>query len=340
MTTKLTLKSVAKTLGVSTATISNAFNRPDQLSVALREKILGACHELGYLGPNKAAQSLRTGSSGIVAVILSDSLEYMVSDPVASQFLQGVSRELERHHLHLLLFSGQATNLDAISDFVDGFICYGAPRNTGLIEQLRLSKKRVLTVDFDLPGRPSVNIDNEQAAFDSAIAVLQQHDTVAVLGLRLIDAASSQPVGDKPMWDNQSSIAHRRLDGYQKAMQQRGLTLAADYLWHIPESNQNYAREAAKAVLAMTPRPTVLLCMSDLIGLSAMREALQLGLRIPQDIRVVGFDGIAETLRYHPTLTSVWQFSDAKGEAAVRAFLSADDSSQLLPYQLRLGESS
>jgi DNA-binding LacI/PurR family transcriptional regulator len=47
MTTKLTLKSVAKTLGVSTATISNAFNRPDQLSVALREKILGACHELG-----------------------------------------------------------------------------------------------------------------------------------------------------------------------------------------------------------------------------------------------------------------------------------------------------
>ena len=100
---KLTLKSVAKTLGVSTATISNAFNRPDQLSVALRQKILQACHELGYFGPNKAAQSLRKGSSGIVAVILSDSLEYMVSDPVASQFLQGVSRELERHRdrLHL-----------------------------------------------------------------------------------------------------------------------------------------------------------------------------------------------------------------------------------------------
>ncbi len=337
---KLTLKSVAKTLGVSTATISNAFNRPDQLSVALRQKILQACHELGYFGPNKAAQSLRKGSSGIVAVILSDSLEYMVSDPVASQFLQGVSRELERHQLHLLLFSGQATNLEAISDFVDGFICYGAPRNTGLVEQLRLSKKRVLTVDFDLAGRPSVNIDNEQAAFDSAMAVLRPKDTVAVLGLRLIDGASSQPVGDKPMWDNQSSIAHRRLDGYQRAMQQRGLTLAADYLWHIPESNQTYAREAAKAVLAMTPRPTVLLCMSDLIGLSAMREALQLGLRIPQDIRVVGFDGIEETLRYHPTLTSVWQFSDQKGEAAVRAFLNPDDTTLQLPYELRLGESS
>lgn len=337
---KLTLKSVAKTLGVSTATISNAFNRPDQLSVALREKILSACAELGYFGPNKAAQSLRTGSSGIVAVILSDSLEYMVSDPVASQFLQGVTRELERHKLHLLLFSGSSGNLDAISDFVDGFICYGAPRNLALINQLAQSPKRVLTVDFDLPGRPSVNIDNEQAAYQSAKAIINKDDTVAVLGLRLIDASDTRPVLDAPLWDNQSSIAHRRLDGYLRAMAECDLVLRSDYLWHIPESNQQYAQYAARAVLALNPRPTVLLCMSDLIALSAMREALQLGIAIPDQLKVVGFDGIDETLRYHPTLTSIWQFSDVKGEAAVRAFLSADNSPQLLPYQLKLGESS
>lgn len=337
---KLTLKSVAKTLGVSTATISNAFNRPDQLSVALRQKILSACAELGYFGPNKAAQSLRTGSSGIVAVILSDSLEYMVSDPVASQFLQGVARELELHKLHLLLFSGSSANLDAISDFVDGFICYGAPRNLGLIAQLQRCPKRVLTVDFDLPGRPSVNIDNEQAAYQSAKAVLSRTDTVAILGLRLIDAPDSRPVLDAPLWDNQSSIAHRRLDGYLRAMHECKLSLQPDYLWHLPESNQLYAQQAAQAVLSLTPRPTVLLCMSDLIALSAMREALQLGIAIPQQLKVVGFDGIEETLRYHPTLSSVWQFSDAKGEAAVRAFLSLDDTPQLLPYEIRLGESS
>jgi DNA-binding LacI/PurR family transcriptional regulator len=337
---KLTLKSVAKTLGVSTATISNAFNRPDQLSVALREKILSACAELGYFGPNKAAQSLRTGSSGIVAVILSDSLEYMVSDPVASQFLQGVSRELELHKLHLLLFSGSSANLDAISDFVDGFICYGAPRNLGLIKQLTQSPKRVLTVDFDLPGRPSVNIDNEQAAYQSAKAVINKDDTVAVLGLRLIDATDTRPVLDAPLWDNQSSIAHRRLDGYLRAMGECDLRLRPDYLWHIPESNQQFAQYAARAVLALNPRPTVLLCMSDLIALSAMREALQLGIAIPKQLKVVGFDGIDETLRYHPTLSSVWQFSDVKGVTAVRAFLSADNSPQLLPYQLKLGESS
>ena len=337
---KLTLKSVAKALGVSTATISNAFNRPDQLSVALREKILSACADLGYFGPNKAAQSLRTGSSGIVAVILSDSLEYMVSDPVASQFLQGVSRELERHGLHLLLFSGSSANLEAISDFVDGFICYGAPRNVQLITQLAQSAKRVLTVDFDLPGRPSVNKDNEQAAYQSAHAVITPDDTVAVLGLRLIDATQTRPVLDAPLWDNQSSIAHRRLDGYLRAMAECGLALRPDYLWHIPESNQLNAQHAARTVLALNPRPTVLLCMSDLIALSAMREALQLGIAIPQQLKVVGFDGIDETQRYHPTLSTVCQFSDAKGEAAVKAFLSSDDSPRLLPYELKPGESS
>jgi DNA-binding LacI/PurR family transcriptional regulator len=80
--------------------------------------------------------------------------------------------------------------------------------------------------------------------------------------------------------------------------------------------------------------------MSDLIALSAMREALQQGIAIPEQLRVIGFDGIDETLRYHPTLSSVWQFSDAKGQAAVQAFLSGADSPQLLPYELRLGESS
>ncbi|HAI72739.1 MAG TPA: LacI family transcriptional regulator, partial [Alteromonas australica] len=81
---KLTLKDVALQLGVSTATISNAFNRPDQLSAARREAILAECEKIGYTGPNKAAQILRKGRSNIVALILADSIAYTVSDPVAS----------------------------------------------------------------------------------------------------------------------------------------------------------------------------------------------------------------------------------------------------------------
>ncbi len=79
---KLNLKTVASYLGVSVATVSNAYNRPDQLSLNYAERILQQCTELGYDSPNAAARSLRTGRSGIVAILLSDTLEYSVSDPV------------------------------------------------------------------------------------------------------------------------------------------------------------------------------------------------------------------------------------------------------------------
>ncbi|HAT40792.1 MAG TPA: LacI family transcriptional regulator [Rheinheimera sp.] len=334
-----TLKTIAQKLGVSTATISNAFSRPDQLSATLREKILAACAEVGYMGPNKAAQSLRKGSSGIIAVVLSDSLEYMVSDPVASQFLKGVATELERNKLNLLLFSGSAASLDSIADFVDGFICYGAPRNLALVEELKRARKRVLTVDFDLPERPSVNIDNEQAAYEVARRVLTPVSRATVLGLRLIDSDTSGPVGDTPMWDNESSIAHRRLDGYLRAAAEAGVSLSNQQIWHIPVSSQYFAEAAALSALQQQPRPDVLLCMSDLIALSAIRVALAQGLRIPQDVKIVGFDGIEEGVRYNPSLTSVWQFSDAKGRAAVQAFLADSDQKQWLPYEIRQGES-
>jgi DNA-binding LacI/PurR family transcriptional regulator len=156
----------------------------------------------------------------------------------------------------------------------------------------------------------------------------------------LIDADETRPVGDTPLWDNQSSVAHRRLDGYLRALAEVGQSLAPERIWHIPESNQQQAALAARAALALTPRPDTLLCMSDLIALSAMREVLQLGLRIPEDVQVVGFDGIEEGQRYHPTLSTVWQHSDQKGIAAVEAFVRGEEGRILLPYEVRAGESS
>ena len=76
MNKKLNLSQVAKHLGVSIATVSNAFNRPDQLSSKLRTRILEESTKLGYHGPNLAARSLRMGASGVIGVMISDSLSY------------------------------------------------------------------------------------------------------------------------------------------------------------------------------------------------------------------------------------------------------------------------
>lgn len=334
-----TLKSVAKELGVSNATVSNAFNRPDQLSKTRREHILASCEKLGYSGPNKAAQSLRKGHFNIVALVLPDSIEYMITDPVASSFVKGVSSVLEKNNINILLFSGITDNLNAVSDFVDGFICYGRPRNSKLIDQLRITVKKVVTVDFDIARSASVGIDNTQAAYEIAkLAINSKNDSVAVLGLRLLDSNLTCRVYGKPETDIQCSIAHQRLNGYIKALKELGVNLRDDRVWNIPENKHESALIAVREALTSTPRPDVLLCMSDVIALSAIKEIKTMGLKIPEDICLVGFDGIEESFRSAPPITTVHQNSEQKGIKAAELFVTGTPGSITIPFEIELGD--
>ncbi|MGI2001667.1 LacI family DNA-binding transcriptional regulator [Shewanella frigidimarina] len=335
-----TLKSIAKELGVSNATVSNAFNRPDQLSEKRRIDILAACNELGYFGPNKAAQSLRRGKFDTVALVLSDSIEYMVSDPVASKFMKGVAAVFEQHKINLLLFSGSSDNVNNVNDFVDGFICYGRPRNRLLAEQLKKIRKKVVTVDFNIHRSASVSIDNKAGAYEVAkLAIQSEQDQVAILGLRLLDTHLTCRVYDIHSMEIDTSVAHQRLQGYLDAIGDTGVKLGDDRIWNIPESNADFAAIAAKEALNCVPRPNVFLCMSDLIALSLMREAIQQGLRIPEDIRVVGFDGIDEGSRAIPPLTTVFQHSEQKGRKAAEMFIADAHHAEVLGYELSRGGS-
>lgn len=335
-----TLKSIAQELGVSNATVSNAFNRPDQLSEKKRIEILEACARLGYYGPNKAAQSLRKGKSNIVALVLPDSLEYMISDPVASEFMTGVSSILEKQQINILLFSGSSQSINSVVDFVDGFICYGQPRQRQLIDELKLCRKKVVTVDFNIERKAAVSVDNKKAAYESAKAALNTDEQVAIMGLRLLDTRLTCRVYDQPDIDISSSVAHIRLKGYLEAIKENGAQLLPDRTWNIPESNSHYAQIAAREALSSIPRPKVMLCMSDLIALTVIREAQHQGIKIPEELKVVGFDGIEEGQRNSPQLTTVHQNSEQKGKLAAEMFLSDSHHGTQIDYQLIKGASS
>ena len=338
---KLAIKEVARRIGVSTATISNAFNRPDQLSEKRRKSILSACEEMGYFGPNKAARSLRQGKSNIIALILPDELDYMVSDPVASQFIEGVAKALKKTEKHLLLFSGNNENVNEIIDFVDGFICYGSPRSQSLLEQLPNIKKKIVTVDFDIADTPSINIDNEEAAYQSAcLAIGDSTVFPVILGLRLVESEQTSTIEGKPLIGSGFSIAHRRLDGYRRALAQHQIAVDESHIWHIPENTHKHAVVAAHQALSLKPVPTVVLCMSDIIALAVLEVARQMGLRVPEDLRVVGFDGIEQGQQYHPTLTTVQQFSVEKGIQAAELFINDSKKTQQLGFKILSGETA
>src|SRR4029453_15212823 len=100
---RMTVKTLAAVLGVSPATVSNAYNRPDQLSPQLRQRILATAEDLGYPGPDAAGRTLRIGRADAVGVLLSEQLSYAFSDPFAIEFLTGLSEVVEEHGISIVL---------------------------------------------------------------------------------------------------------------------------------------------------------------------------------------------------------------------------------------------
>jgi DNA-binding LacI/PurR family transcriptional regulator len=342
---KLTIKDVARLLDVSTATVSNAFNRPDQLSEQLRQRILGECRRMGYAGPSAAARNLRTGRSGIVGVVLAESLRYSFVDPVASQFLAGVSEVLDQRHCNMLLFS--VLEMDASSkhrlqeSMVDGYLVYGFSGKGRTYQRLLAQPKRVVAVDLKLGDYTSVNVDNYSGARRSAEhALAHAPEHIAILGLKLLATDRVCRVRDNELYDEGSSVAVSRLNGYLDAIRASGRELSAERIWNVPENSHSLAYQAAREALLSAPRPTLLLCASDAIAIAALRAALQLGIRVPEMLHIVGFDGIPEASILHPTLTTVSQQSAEKGRLAARILLGEiEDRDVLLPTELVIGES-
>ncbi len=340
----LNLKEVSRLLGVSTATVSNAFNRPDQLSEALRQRILKESAELGYHGPNLAARSLRKGKSDVVAVVLADTLSYSFSDPVASQFLQGVSEVLSQKKKQLLLLSSRLASKEQSSaeSLPDGFIFYGAPTGDAF-ERISRSGKPMIAVDFEQGKVPSLNINNQAAAKDVALHVIRQpEDRVAVVSLRLIasDRVCRLEKADLQT-ESKEVIAYNRLQGYIQACQQKGVELPPHMIWHTPMNTPEMAEKAAYEALTITPRPNVVLCMSDVLALGVLRVAQSLNIKVPQELRIVGFDDIPEANRSNPSLTTVCQQSIEKGRIAARCLFDSDNQqAQLMETRLVVRNSS
>ncbi|WP_342807668.1 LacI family DNA-binding transcriptional regulator [Alteromonas sp. M12] len=320
---KLNLKQVAEALGVSTATVSNAFNRPDQLSAKLRERILLEAADLGYHGPNLAARTLRRGESDVIGVMLLDSLKYSLSDPVANQLLQGIAEVLVERNKHMLLLSSHADadQQRGAESLPDGFILYGAidPRS---FEFILKTGKPVVVVDSEYKETASVNIDNQNGAFTIAeYAIRDENERVAILGLRLIDTDRVCRLTEADLNEDSQEVSHARLAGYRKAAEKINCHIAAASMWHIPINDAELAEIAAREALTMNPRPTVLLCMSDIIALAAIRVARELNIKVPDELSITGFDDIPESARSEPALTTVCQQSIEKGRVAATLLL-------------------
>jgi DNA-binding LacI/PurR family transcriptional regulator len=313
---RLTLVTLARDLGVSAATVSNAYNRPDQLSPALRERILARAAELGFAGPDPMARGLRRGRVGAVGVLVDEGLSYAFSDPTAVLLLDVLARALEGDGLGLLLHAAHAGagrpdgDMARIRDAaVDAWVVQSLPEGSPAVEAARSRSRPMVVLDQPaVPGAPLVGIDDVAGA-SAAVAHLTGlgHRRIAVLTMPLrADGRSGVADGAR-----QAAVAYpvmrRRLAGAAAAVVAAGLEWARVPVLECTANTPSSAAEVLGPVLAGPAAPTAVVALSDQLALGALRAAATAGLPVPGALSVVGFDDSPAAAGAEPPLTTVAQ---------------------------------
>ncbi|MFC5993749.1 LacI family DNA-binding transcriptional regulator [Pseudonocardia hispaniensis] len=343
-----TLASLAAELGVSRTTVSNAYNRPDQLSAPLRARVLEAARRLGYPGPDPVARSLRTRRAGAVGLLLTEALSYAFRDPVATGFLEGLALACEQAGQGLLLVpvSPEHADVTAVHQAgVDGFVVYSVREDDPHF--LAVLQRPVPTVVCDQPigveGVDRVGVDDRAAMLGMARHLTGLgHRRFGVLCMRLTAHRHDGPADEARQAQTSYPVQRTRLAGLRDGFAEVGVTWAEVPVHERFEHTIDAGAAAAAELLAAHPDITALVCTSDILALGALRYAVQHGLGVPEELTITGFDGVPEAER--AGLTTVRQPVRDKGQVAGELLLERGDRSKprqvILPTELVVGTTS
>jgi DNA-binding LacI/PurR family transcriptional regulator len=313
---------LAAELKVSRTTVSNAFNRPDQLSPELRERVLATAKRLGYV-PDPVARSLRTRKAGAVGLVMTEALTYSFSDPAARDFVAGVAQSCEELGQGLLLVAvGPSRTLEegtaaVLGAGVDGFVLYSVGDDDPYLSVVLQRRLPVVVVDQpkNLPGVSRVGIDDRAAMRELADYVLGLgHREIGLLTMRLGRDRRQDLVDADRLESPTFDVQRERILGVWDAMKAAGvdpdsLTVVESYE-HLSTSGG----DAAKVAMEANPRITALMCTADNLALSAMDYLRAHGIYVPGQISLTGFDGVPDAVSRG--LTTVAQPSLQKGRRA------------------------
>jgi LacI family transcriptional regulator len=299
---KATLRDVARQAGVASSTISRYLNGSLELPSPTRNRVQAAIAELNYR-PNALARSLQAGRSHILGLILPD-----LSNPfftsvadaaAAAAYREGYSILLcatgndpdrETHYVNLLV-AGQ----------LDGLIYLGAHRRNSALEKMRRTELPIIIVDEEIEGVTGgrLFVDNRRGGYLATEHLLHLgHRNIAFIG------------GEA---DLLTTVERRR--GYEDALIERGLAPQPDRMV-LGEYTTEFGARAAQLLLTGVA-PTGIFAASDVVAIGVLQAARQLGLTIPEDLSLVGFDDIPMAEMLAPPLTTIWQPAEDLGKTAV-----------------------
>jgi DNA-binding LacI/PurR family transcriptional regulator len=305
---------VARVAGVSKAAVSFAFNNPARLNAETAERIRQVALDLGYR-PHPVARMLSAGSTATIGILSPQALAQVFANPFFPLFAEGVATVTEDRGFGVLFISPLHGSLERALDraTVDGIIVIGLDERHPEMGSVRKAALPVVLVDAAAwPEHSTIEVDDTAGALAAARHLLE-------LGHRDLVVLTMEPSEKQ---DDAGSVMGRRMRGYRMALEEYNIDLAPGQVIAGPATF-----EGGEAALLRAwedgLRPTGVLAMSDAAAAGVLQAARHLGMRVPDDLSVVGFDDLPLTRFTDPPLTTVHQPVRRKGEEAARMLLAA-----------------
>lgn len=325
---RVTIHDIAKLVGVSPSTVSRALSGKGRISPAMRERIRKVAEELGYQ-PNMLARGLATRSTCAVGVVIHERHLPLDERSFYGVILEAIEAEVSKHGYHVVFSTlrNHALPRCVRERRVDGLIFLGTDIKEDLVRPIS-TELPVVLVDHCIPGLTSVVGDNVGGGRLATEHLLSHgHRNIAFVAETLEDPSF-----------------RARFDGYRQALEEHGLKVRKELIVEGGRRSDS-DRIAMEKLLRKKKLPTAIFAANDFMAVGAIRALTKAGLRVPDDVAVVGFDDGALATLVHPPLTSVHVPRVEMGKSAAFCLLELLSSPKkvsqviVLPTPLTIRES-
>ena len=323
MKKKTTILDIASKLGITPSAVSKAFNNHPRISSETKKAVIEMGESLGYK-PNYMATGLRKGKSGLVGMLV-PGIHYSFF----ATAIKGAEEILSQHGYNVLIAQSK-DSYEVEKKQLEGFL---RAQVEGIISSVAMNSKtyehyRVIAEDtplvlfdrtYDDENISTVTIDD----FGGAVKAV---DHLVEMGYKKIAHIAGY---------NHVLPFKKRIEGYKSALAKHGLTFRKDFIFQCAPNNDE-GTQVANKLLDMENPPDAIFASSDYLAYGAIKAIMDRGLKIPEDIGVVGFSNEEFSSRVSPSITTIDQFSEVMGSTAARSLivqLSSDNQKEAVPQR-------
>lgn len=307
----VTIKDISKKCGVSPATVSKALNGYGDVSASTLERVRKAAEELHYM-PNVAARLLKTNRSYNIGVVFEDETLSGLTHDYFSKILNSAKMELEKHGYDIT-FIGQRVGGSSFLEHVryrkcDGVLIANVNFAADSVQELVRSEIPTITIDYVFDNVSSVLSDNVEGEYLLTKYLLDHgHKKIAFIHGEM------------------TSVTSKRLSGFYRAFSEYGLEVPEGYVMEGRYHEASVSAELTKKLMELKESPTAILYPDDFAYIGGMNQLEKMGIRIPDDVSVAGYDGINLSQVIRPRLTTYRQDTDAIGIESARKLIEIID---------------